>query len=254
MIEGASDEQLSLPTIIQPASTDHVRLILKNAMSRLPQISLLAVFLTAVFNVGYYTEIGLHFIGLMDFTNFVYSFALIFLIFIMAMQGAFGLAESFLKFSTQPDAAWARLRKINLVGFGLILFFGAIILSAPKDISPIKYAGNSPAPTADLYAIFAIMQVTAGYLWFKLGIFTLADVGYVGFPVIFAVFSMGKVIAYNQIFSTQHYTLTTEKSVIAGAALVRTSPEGFLIAHDGTIMFIPMREVSTIEAENKIEP
>ena len=41
--------------------------------------------------------------------------------------------------------------------------------------------------------------------------------------------------------------------MIDGAALVRTSPAGFIIAIDGKIMFISAHEIRSIEAEKKID-
>jgi hypothetical protein len=59
----------------------------------LPSASVAAVILASVFNVGYFLPIGLHFLGVMDFSNVVYSLGLAFLFVLAAIGVAPTLAE-----------------------------------------------------------------------------------------------------------------------------------------------------------------
>jgi hypothetical protein len=230
-------------------------LVVKSVIGRLPQVSVVAVVLTAVFNVGYYQEIGLHFIGTVDFTNFVYSFALVFGVLLGGLQTIFSIVDASLKFSASPEAAWTKLRKPGSLAFGLI--GGAMLLlgSLPADYTPISFPriGN-PWWSVLVSTTAAVPYLMAAHLWLKLNILTLFDVGSVLFMIGYGLFSWGQAIAHEQVFSTRVYKIITHDSVIDGATLVRSSSAGFIIALDGKIMFLPSAEIRQIIAETKIKP
>lgn len=56
-------------------------------MSYLPAITGAALFVLSIFNIGYFSKIGLHFIGVMDLTNLVYSLSFI----VAIMTGSLGV-------------------------------------------------------------------------------------------------------------------------------------------------------------------
>lgn len=245
----------SPPTVADADATrPQVGLVFGSAIRRVPELSVAAVLLTAIFNVGFFAEVGLHFIGTMDFTNFVYSFALVFSILFAFFQSTFSFAHDFLRLSADPQKAWLKLRVWYLVALGVIVAVYGGAMFAPTRYVPNLLLITNPLGQTTFWWLLAIMQIVAGYLWVKLGIFTLADVGYVAFPIIAAVAALGKSVAYNQIFSTQRYTVVTHSSTINHAALVRTSPAGFLIAFDGTMAYYPTSEIRSVTAEVPIKP
>lgn len=228
--------------------------VVKGALSRLPQISLVALLLTAIFNVGFYSEVGLHFIGTMDFTNFIYSFALVFSVLLGFTQSFFFLTGEFLAFASQPHVAWPKMRYWLAIYAALIIVVFLAGALAPRKYVPEIFLFANPWGEVTLFTGFTIIQLMASYVWYKGEVFTWADLGYSLFPVFFAVFWWGKATAYSQVFSSQRYTLTTHQSVLNGASLVRTSPAGFLISVDGTIMFFPISEIRSVIAEAQIKP
>lgn len=50
------------------------------------QLSLAAFALVSIFNIGYFSRIGLHFLGLVDLTNIVYSFAIVLAVLLALLQ------------------------------------------------------------------------------------------------------------------------------------------------------------------------
>jgi len=165
-----------------------VSILLKGAMSRLPQISVGTVVLTAIFNIGFFSEVGLHFIGTMDFTNFVYSLALVFSALAIWTQSTFYFTDLFLTLTAQPREAWPKFLKWQLIVLGVVAVIYAVAFFAPRKYTPEFLLLTHPYGLTTMFFIFAITQLMAGYLRLKLGSFTLADVGYTLFPIIFAVF------------------------------------------------------------------
>ncbi|WLB57471.1 hypothetical protein [Bradyrhizobium japonicum] len=54
----------------------------------IPAISVLALLILSIFNIGYFSKVGLHFLGVMDLTNLVYSFSFI----VAILAGSLGAA------------------------------------------------------------------------------------------------------------------------------------------------------------------
>jgi hypothetical protein len=80
----------------------------------LPALSITALILVSIFNIGYFSNIGLHFLGLIDFTNIVYSIGLVFagLVLIANLLGA--IIDVSIKLARDVDAAnrlgrWVRI-------------------------------------------------------------------------------------------------------------------------------------------------
>jgi hypothetical protein len=56
-------------------------------ISYLPAITGVAILVLSIFNIGYFSKIGLHFLGVMDLTNLVYSLSFI----IALLTGSLGV-------------------------------------------------------------------------------------------------------------------------------------------------------------------
>jgi hypothetical protein len=229
--------------------------LFQSVIGQLPHISVLILVLTAIFNIGYFSQIGVHFIGTMDFTNFVYPFALIFSVFIFLLIPIVWLLVAFLEATARPAEARPKFRKWILRATIIIpaFFYGALLLIPTRYVPEIINL-NNPFGHATLMSLCALLWLITAYLRIKTSDMDLLIVGGVLFAVFFATFLWGKAIAYAQVFSKDHYTLTTHRSVINGVALIRTSTGGVLVAVDGKIMFFPLSEIRNIEAETKIEP
>jgi hypothetical protein len=77
MVEAQPETSNGSTEVVRSAPADR-RTMLMNVLGQWPHISVAAFALGAVFNIGYYSEIGLHFIGTADLTNLVYSAGLVF--------------------------------------------------------------------------------------------------------------------------------------------------------------------------------
>ena len=51
-----------------------------------PPLSILALVLVSVFNIGYFSRIGIHFLGLIDLSNIAYSVGITFVALLAAFQ------------------------------------------------------------------------------------------------------------------------------------------------------------------------
>jgi hypothetical protein len=50
--------------------------MLDNISKATPAITLIAVAAFSIFNIGYFWKVGIHFLGVLDFSNLVYTFGL----------------------------------------------------------------------------------------------------------------------------------------------------------------------------------
>ncbi len=57
-----------MPDANEPPKSDAAKVV-----TFLPAVTIIAFLVLAIFNIGYFSKIGLHFLGVMDLTNLVYS-------------------------------------------------------------------------------------------------------------------------------------------------------------------------------------
>jgi len=163
-----------------------------------------------------------------------------------ALQSIFLMVQDFLKFSEPPHTAWLKFRK-----WLVVTVLGAVALLLVPQLSGHSF---NPWFSAVTFTVMTVPYLMSVYLWIKMNTLSLFDVGCAIFLVLSTVFDWGKAIAYQQVFSTTLYKIITRDSVIEGAALVRSSSAGFIVALDGKIMFLPAAEIRQIVAETKITP
>src|ERR1043166_1120324 len=73
-------------------------------LSYVPLASILAVALVSIFNIGYFTRVGLHFLGVMDISNLVYPIGLVFAILLGLFSSASGIDLTYLRnLAEHPD-------------------------------------------------------------------------------------------------------------------------------------------------------
>ncbi|WIW47407.1 hypothetical protein ML401_04610 [Bradyrhizobium sp. 62B] len=100
--------------------------MLDNVTKYWPFITLCAVAVVSVFNMGYFTLIGYHFIGVMDLTNFVYPVGLV-LCFAIPALAFFPLdfIEQLRQAAKQPDAM-TKFTRAGKIVFGIVMVFFAV--------------------------------------------------------------------------------------------------------------------------------
>src|SRR4051794_16354740 len=126
----------------------------------LPAISLLALASLSFFNIGYFWRIGLHFLGVTDLSNIVYSFGLA----ASVLVTLFFFVPRFVKHLTEPITQEmikraARSRNIALSVGAALGFFG--LFGSPK------YLPNHAAQDG-LMLLCLLIGLYGMYQWFSL--------------------------------------------------------------------------------------
>ena len=211
------------------------------------QMSLVALAIVAIFNIGYFGRIGMHFIGVVDLSNVVYSFALVFGFLIGLMVFFSGtILRDFDQFARRPDAIGIlnRLSKWA-VGIASVLFAIGLFL------------GNY-ITTSQLFAIWFTLASLGGaaYWWvlWRAGvpfspIFSLGAVAMIALTISL----LGSVAAEHEAFSgTPLYDVSTKSGVLDGVRIVRSSSNGFILSRARRIFYIPSGEVRSIVSSKEI--
>jgi hypothetical protein len=207
-----------------------------------PVITVAALAVVSVFNIGYFTILGFHFIGVMDLSNIVYPVGLVFsLMIVPVIFFPEGLISIFDDIASSPDAAQKLNRARKFITFGIGIFF-TIGLFVHR-------------PLISITGLFAVT--------FLLGFVAFAVVSYImylhadeiptrvvvigGAFAFFTVFWIGAAVAYHEAFGTNSlYLVTTKDAVYDRVRLARSSSSGFLIAQEKRVIYIPSGEVKSI--------
>jgi hypothetical protein len=202
-------------------------------------LSLLGLIYTATFNVGYFAAVGVHFIGVMDASNFVNSFAFMLMFFMVT---------------------------------ALLMLLGANLLHRRKDIwgASKLYAvmsGISAVASAAAYVSFkgyslAVVLVLVSYTlalcagaspiygyWAKTRHLKMQWLLVLFIISLFGMVGVGRAFGEQQKLLNRHYTFATKSGNIIGAAMLRAASSGFLIAVDGEVQFIASSEVKSVTEE-----
>jgi len=221
----------------------------------LPAISILAVLILSIFNIGYFSKIGLHFIGVMDITNLVYSFS--FVVTILAGSLGFYFWGGYVEAIIKNAGDRAGIKKIIWV---VLAFIGGSLLC----IAGISYFFPDLAPKhvsvermiATPSVIFAIVMLAIDHADFKrtgkIGV--SAGFSSIAFTVL-AIYYVGRAVAEHEIYSaktTYNFTLKETTEPVVGKIL-RASSAGFLIFTDKRVMFVPQGEIKQVKATNELK-
>jgi len=202
-------------------------------------LSVLGLMYAAAFNVGYFASFGLHFIGVMDVTNFVYSFA-----FLLVFFGAF--ASTILiganKLVVGPNY-WASGKRAGRS------FIAAAIVTLPL------YWYFRGYQEAVLIAVTSYVFAVCGGMAFIYGQWAQTKRLKMQWLAVLVVGSLiglaivGRAFGEQQKLSRHHYTFATKSGNINGAAMLRSSSIGFLISVNGMVQFIASSEVKSVTLE-----
>jgi len=219
----------------------------QNSISALwPSISVAALILVSVFNIGYFSNIGLHFLGLIDFTNVVYSIGLVF--------GGLVLAVNLLATALEILAKLAKTEKATkVISRILLIILGtlATIASVWLFMQPLTSSENTEAYVAILLSLIFIWAVAKPILRYQsAGGIIFSEIMFGLVAAVSADFAIGRAVAEKQLFQhIQLYTFSTKSGVVYGVNLIRSSSTGFIVAKDRTISFISKDEVKAITSE-----
>lgn len=210
----------------------------------LPTLSAVALAVLAVFNVGYFSRVGLHFLGVIDISNIVYSFGLVF--------GVIGLIAAFIGFDFMDYAGEKSLDYNRAFKATLALKVGAVVLFIFSFIAMEflwPYVGSDGFLAFSSFFLAGV-QGLHGYVRFRSQNRVLpSDYLLTIFIGMLAIAFAGRAVAQSQITSAFSYTVTTKDDVKKVVRIVRSSSMGFIVASEGAVTFIPTGEIKLISAD-----
>lgn len=215
--------------------------MLDNIQKTLALVTVGAVVIVSVFNLGYFSEVGMHFIGVMDISNIIYPVAFVFGILLGACFWLTGdLFGRLGNFAKRQDAEII-LYKIGRVILFVSTTFFAVGLFLPRYFSVLG-----------LFSICFSVSCLFGYaygfiVWKRTGTIS-AQVAFslVVFTLITTTF-VGAYYAQQQAYYAKTtYDFVTKTDTYSGARIIRASSSGFLIARQRTIIFVPMGEIKSV--------
>jgi hypothetical protein len=214
----------------------------------MPLVSLATLAAISLFNVGYFSEIGLHFAGVVDLTNLVYSFGLVFPIVVGLLQAASGNLIGLLFIFAKNEDAYKKFRKfllwVMLPGF----VFG---------VAAFIYFGREPSHevVAAIFLGFFLVALQGAIIDFHRS--QKSDWGWAALAMAFALICIvyvGRAVAYNQVHDLKNsYSLTTKELTLANVRLIRSSSNGFIVVVADRIMFFPREEIKHIRSNTDVK-
>lgn len=224
------------------------------AFSYFPAITAMAVLVLSIFNIGYFSKIGLHFLGVMDLSNFVYSLSFL----IAVMTGSLGVyfwgdyVEVLIK--NIGDAAGRRT-----IYWSLGAFFGsaAVVIALVMYFYPPARQIHFPNDRfiAILWVVGAALLLAAHYSrWIKAGQIGIGN-GFFSFVfTVLAIYWVGRAVAEHEIYTVKDsYSFTLkDRAVPLVGKLLRTSSSGFIVFVNNKVGFVPLSEVKQVIATDDL--
>jgi hypothetical protein len=224
-------------------------------ISHLPAITGAALLILSRFNIGYFSKIGLHFLGVMDFSNLVYSLSFI----IAMLTGSLGVyfwgdyIESLLKnvgdSSGRRKIAWA---------LGLFLGFSALTTAIVVYFFPQVAVKHFPIDrvVATFFVISSVVFIAFQYVhWMKNNKIGIGNGFYSFVIVILSIYYTGRAVAEHEIYTvktTYDFTLKDLAAPLVGKIL-RSSSTGFIIFADNRVVFVPQGEIKQVRATDELK-
>ncbi|OCK59436.1 hypothetical protein LMTR3_17245 [Bradyrhizobium sp. LMTR 3] len=207
--------------------------------------------MVSVFNIGYFSNIGLHFLGLIDLTNIVYSIGLVFggLILVANVLGA--VIDILIKLAREAKAIGNLRRNLRLF-FGILALAATILVGLPTPYRPDFFTAEAYFSVLfSLLFIWALIKILLRYK--SSGDIKFSEIMLGIIALVSADLSAGKAVAEQQISQPkQLYTFLTKSGVVYGVNLIRSSSSGFIVANDHVISFLSKDEVKAIRSERSV--
>jgi hypothetical protein len=203
-------------------------------------ISLAVAVALSVFNIGYYWNIGLHFLGLADLTNLVYSAGLSFAV--LSVWGGIIVAIARNEFSMPSLLA-------GIAGSAMLSTWG---------LWHIEVRGPDPQLFENLITLIGFAMGGAYFLAFMRqrrkasGAWDYKDLVVVAFSLFTTTFQAGVCAAAIERTDRITYTVNTKSGVMTDARVLRSGAAGFLLVVDGNVMFVPHGEIRSVRSELRL--
>lgn len=224
----------------------------------LPVASAIAVAALTIFNIGYSWRIGLHFLGIIDINNVVYSFGLAFgllIVLFLFVQWVISLSG--------PVSETFKQRTMCTTAIFISIGMGAVLLGPLI----VDYYGwnRSKHEWESWHEALWSGVVLASNIWLGVnwsvqsflryktsGIVNTTDLLVLSIAAVLIFFLAGRFAAEWQMISDATYTIAakgiSEKGeTIQNARLLRTSSAGVILLADQRILFIPHSKIVQIK-------
>jgi hypothetical protein len=216
--------------------------MLENTSKYWPLLTVGALAIVSIFNIGYFSVIGLHFLGVMDLSNMVYAVGLVVgLVIAPLLMFPHNWVELLREVASRSDAPRRLDRMMKIFTFVLMVCFAVGLFVHQPFISivglfAVTFSVGFLAFSAYYYAMwrhFGVMPLRSAFAGGAFGIWTLLWVG--------------GAVAYHEAFGSKTlYNLTTKDAELKNVRLVRSSSSGFIIAQEKKIMYVPAGELKSI--------
>jgi hypothetical protein len=214
----------------------------------LPAAATIAVASLSMFNVGYFWKIGLHFLGIVDWNNIVYSFGLAFGLWMVLVLVGLRLVDIFSEPASELSVHRSRRTNKIVMWIGVGIFLIAS-WNPGQFISDIVEAGAQLVGVLLFWSAWSLQSS----LDYKTSGVAKADDLIVGVLVAFLIFfQAGIFVAEWQMNNLDTYTVgTTKGASIENARLLRASSAGFIVFAEERVLFIPQSQIARIMATPK---
>ena len=215
----------------------------------LPAASTIAVVALSIFNVGYFQKLGVHFLGLIDLNNLVYSFGLAIGLLMVLM---FAVSVSVDTFS-EPMSETSIQRAMRTANILATIGVGVNVL-AQFIRTPFIH---------EAHEALRIGGILVGFIFFGIGwslrtilrynasgIAKASDLVVVAVTALAVFYNAGRFMAEWQMIIGDTYAITTKGAPrpIENVRLLRSSSAGFILLAEGRILFIPHSEITQIKS------
>jgi hypothetical protein len=206
-------------------------------------LSLLAfagLYLSALFNIGFFYVIGFHFIGVIDVSNLVYTFGFVFFFVLLGITllSLLALLVDGMKepLKEAPIAVRFVLVVIGAVAFITVVIWWLYSLEGERRM----YA------SAILFPVFGVIAgAIASSIWAQARQIKYFLIGFSTVLVSLGVLLVGKILA-NHPLDDQVYDVITKSGDILQARIARSSGSGFILVKDKKVIFVPTGEVKSV--------
>jgi len=217
----------------------------------LPAAATIAVASLSMFNVGYFWNIGLHFLGIVDWNNIVYSFGLAFGLWMALAFVGLKLVGIFSEPASELSVHRSRRTSKIVMWIGFGIFFIAS-LTPERFISDIVGAG---AKLVGALLAWSAWSFQASLDYKTSGVAKADDLILVVLLPFLIFFQAGTFVAAWQMTNLDTYTVgTTKGASIENARLLRASSAGFIVFAEERVLFIPQSQIARIMATPKFSP
>jgi hypothetical protein len=213
-----------------------------------PAAATIVVASLSMFNVGYFWKIGLHFLGIVDFNNIVYTFGLAFGVWTALAFVGLRLVAIFSEPASEMSIHRSRRTSKFVRWIGLSVFFLALLIPRPF-ISDIVRDG--------FLLVGSILVWGAGSFQSSLdyktsGVAKAHDLVFAVLVPFVIFFQAGTFVAEWQMITLDTYTIATINGAsIENARLLRASSAGFILFAEERVLFIPQSQIAQIRATPK---